>query len=390
MNHTNTEIVHGVLNFLNELREGMEYFLRWLVISESPSSEPESQEKIINILSDSLERVNYKVQRVGRQEKFGGHLLSIPKRRAKNHPSQLLLGHCDTVWPKGTLKEMPEVIENGKMRGPGVYDMKGGLVQLVYALKAIHELKLEPPLTPVVFINSDEETGSLNSTRYIKCLAQCASRAFVMEPSLGLKGKLKTARKGASRYTVVVKGKAAHAGLNPEGGASAILELAHIIQQLFALNDSVKGITVNVGMIDGGLRPNVIAPESKAMVDVRVMTYQDAMEIDDKIKSLSAHTPGTKIEVLGGIGRPPLERTEGNRKLWELAKELGNVLGIELEEGIAGGSSDGNTTSQYIPTLDGLGAVGDGAHATHEHIILDKMIERAALLTLLIMSPQVV
>jgi glutamate carboxypeptidase len=312
---------------------------------------------------------------------------TLTRRRVRQQSAQLLLGHCDTVWPLGTLQEMPLQMEEGVMRGPGVYDMKAGLVQMLYALQALHTLHLEPSVTPLVFINSDEEIGSSESTPHIRRLARLVERAFVCEPSLGLEGKLKTARKGVGRFTVVVKGKAAHAGLNPESGASAILELSYVIQKLFALNDPNKGITVNVGVIDGGLRPNVVAPESRAMVDVRVPTRNDARWIEESILSLQPVSPEITLEISGGMRRPPMEPTSRNQALWDMAKHLGRELNLDLAAAAVGGASDGNTTSLYTATLDGLGAVGDGAHARHEFIYCDKMVERGALLALLLMAP---
>ena len=213
------------------------------------------------------------------------------------------------------------------------------------------------------------------------------NRVFVLEPSLGPDGRLKTGRKGIGRFTVKVKGKAAHAGLDPEQGASAILELAHVVQTLFALNDAEKGVTVNVGTIEGGLRPNVIAPESTAVVDVRVRTQADAERIEQAIHALAPSVPGTALEIDGRIGRPALERTPRNQSLWHLAKDLSGELNMDLGEGFAGGGSDGNTTSQYTATLDGLGPVGDGAHAPHEFLYVDETLERTALLTLLLLAP---
>ena len=277
--------------------------------------------------------------------------------------------------------------EGNVIKGPGVFDMKGGLTQIVFALNAINELGLEMPLTPVVFMNSDEEIGSGTSRRYIRRLAQKVDRAFVLEPAMGPLGKLKTERKGVGRYTIKVRGKAAHAGLDPEAGASAILELSYVIQQLFALNDLKQGITVNVGTVDGGLRPNVIAPESEAVVDVRVRTQQDAERVHQAIMSIKPSTEGVALNIDGGVGRPAMEKTPRNESLWRLAKNLGEEIGLDLDAGHAGGGSDGNTTSQYTATLDGLGAVGDGAHAHHEFLYIDKMAERTALLALLLMSP---
>jgi glutamate carboxypeptidase len=253
-------------------------------------------------------------------------------------------------------------------------------------MEALQHFSIEPSVTPHIFLNSDEEIGSRESRRYIESLAPLMNRVFVLEPSLGLAGRLKTARKGIGRFTVTVQGEAAHAGLDPGAGASAILELSHVIQTLFSLNDLDRGITVNVGTIDGGLRPNVVAPKSKAVIDVRVATKADSEAVAAAILGLEPATPGTSLQIEGGFGRPAMEKTPANRQLWALACRLGAELGLQLEEGMAGGGSDGNTTSLYTATLDGLGAVGDGAHAHHEHLLLDKSLERAALLTLLLMA----
>jgi glutamate carboxypeptidase len=317
-------------------------------------------------------------------------LFAMPAKRPRFVPHQLVLGHCDTVWPIGTLESMPIKTDGGIFWGPGSYDMKAGLVQGLFALEALDAAGVDTlPVTPVFLINSDEEIGSRESTRVIKRLARRADRCFVLEPSLGPDGHLKTARKGVGRFTIRVRGKAAHAGLDPGKGASAILELSLIIQKLFALNDAERGITVNVGTIDGGLSPNVVAPQSEAMVDVRAPTAEDAAHIEQAIHSLKAETPGTEVEVEGAIRRPPMERTPGNQKLWLLARRGAAELGIEIEQAAAGGGSDGNTTSQYAPTLDGLGAVGAGAHAVSEHLVLERMVERSALLARLLSFPPI-
>jgi glutamate carboxypeptidase len=279
-----------------------------------------------------------------------------------------------------------EETDDGRLRGPGVYDMKGGLVQMVFALRTLYEMELTPSVTPVVFVNSDEEIGSHDSRPRIHRLARTAERTFVLEPSLGPAGKLKTARKGVGRFIIRIKGKSAHAGLDPESGASAIVELSHVIQKLHALNDAERGITVNVGMIEGGQRPNVVAPTSRATADVRVLTCEDAEIVERTIRSLEVSTSGVTLDIEGGIRRPPMERTPRNRMLWHTAQEAAERLGIDLEEGTAGGASDGNETSTFCATLDGLGAVGDGAHAEHEYVDLDKMVERTALLVLLLLA----
>jgi glutamate carboxypeptidase len=265
--------------------------------------------------------------------------------------------------------------------------MKGGLAQIILALMAIRDLGLDTPVLPIVFVNADEEIGSRSSTRYIRLLAQHCDRALVLEPALGARGDIKTARKGIGRFTITVYGKAAHAGLDPESGASAILELSHVIQKLFALNDVERGTTVNVGTIDGGIQPNVIAPHSTAVVDVRVPTVAAGNEIEYIIHSLQPTTPDVRLHIEGGIGRPSMEPTPRNQKLWDSAKLAGEALGLELHQARAGGGSDGNTTSLYTATIDGLGPVGDGAHAVHEHLLIDKTLERTALLILLLTAP---
>jgi glutamate carboxypeptidase len=265
--------------------------------------------------------------------------------------------------------------------------MKGGLVQMVYALRAVHDLGLRPPAASVAVINSDEETGSRDSTPLIRRLARRATRAFVLEPAEGPTGKLKTARKAVGSFRITITGRSAHAGLHPEEGASAILELSHQIQRLFALNDAARGITVNVGTIGGGLRPNVVAAEVRAAVDVRVRTQADAEELTAAVRGLRPVDPRTSIRVEGGFEHPPMEPVPRNRALWHLARDLGRQLGLELEEAAVGGASDGNTASQYTATLDGLGAVGGGAHAPDEHVVIDALVERCALLVLLLQAP---
>ena len=306
---------------------------------------------------------------------------------APGRPAQLLLGHCDTVWPLGMLRQMPVERRDGRLYGPGVYDMKAGLVQGVFALRALRELRLEPPAVPLMLINSDEETGSGDSLRQIRRLARRVQRVFVLEPSLGPEGKLKTGRKGVGQFTVTVRGRAAHAGLEPERGASAVLELSHVIRRLYALADPARGVTVNVGVVAGGLRGNVVAPEARAEVDVRVLWEDDAPALEAAIRGLEATTPGTRLEVSGALDRPPLLATPANLGLWRTAEAAARELGMVLGEGVAGGASDGNVTSRLTATLDGLGAVGGGAHSLDEHVEVARMPERAALLALLLLAP---
>lgn len=367
-------------------KDALVELLRRLVEAESPSAHPECHDSVRRIISGALMDVGYAVREPG---VHGGvrHIFARPAERRRDCGSQLLLGHFDTVWPVGTLEARPFAVNGNTARGPGVFDMKGGIAQIVLALGAIRKLRLEPPLIPVVLINADEEIGSRTSTSYIRMLARRAERAFVLEPAMGANGDLKTERKGIGRFTVTVFGKAAHAGLDPEGGASAILELSHVIQTLFALNDPSRGITVNVGTVDGGIQPNVIAPHSTAVVDVRVPTVETGDAIEEAIHAIEPTTPGVRLQIEGRIGRPSMEATPRNVALWQQAKQLGGELGLELRPARAGGGSDGNTTSQYTATIDGLGPVGDGAHAEHEHLFIDRTLERAALLTLLLLSP---
>jgi glutamate carboxypeptidase len=381
----NKAIAGKVLDFLESKRDEMVRMLTKCALLESPSEVPASQEAVFDLLSTELSRLDYRCNRLAGQ-KSGGQLLAVPREYKQRLPRQLLLGHCDTVWPLGTLEKMPVESDDGRLHGPGVYDMKGGLVQAVFALAALRDLGMEPSVTPVFFINSDEEIGSFESAEHIRQLAHAVDRAMVMEPSLGPAGQLKTTRKGVGRFVITVVGRAAHAGLDPEKGISAILELSHVVQSLFALNDPNRGITVNVGTIDGGMRPNVVAPESRAEVDVRVRTKEDATMIEQAIHSMEPTVPGTELLITGHIGRPPLEKTPGNQKMWYRAVDAAEALGINIDEGAAGGGSDGNWTSLHTPTLDGLGAVGDGAHALTEHVIVEKMPERAALLACLLMG----
>ena len=388
MNDTNgnKETAHQILAWLKDAQEDMVALLRELVLAESPTTSPESQERIQALLREWLRDLGFQIRLIPGQ-KSGGHLHAFRSQTSADRPRQLLLGHSDTVWPIGTLQKMPVAVRGRKMVGPGVYDMKAGLAQMVFALRALRALELDPTVSPTIFVNSDEETGSEESTPHIRRLAREVERVFVLEPSLGTEGKIKTARKGVGRFDIVAHGKAAHAGLNPEKGRSAILELSYVIQKLFALSEPAAGVNVNVGRVVGGLRPNVIAPEGRAEVDVRVPTQEAARRLETSIHNLQPETPGVTLEITGDVGRPPLERTSRNRALWQLARDRGRDLGLALEEGMAGGGSDGNTTSRLAATLDGLGAVGDGAHATHEFVYVDTMPERAALLALLLLAP---
>jgi glutamate carboxypeptidase len=387
----------AILDHLRRQEGEMAGLLADLARLESPSVVPASQGPVLDRLAGELRALGMGVRRL-RGKASGGHLFAAPPRppagpagrrapAGPRLPAQLLLGHCDTVWPLGMLATMPVETRDGRLYGPGVYDMKGGLVQALFALRALRELRLEPPAVPLLFVNSDEEIGSGESTRWVRLLARRVRRVFVLEPSLGPEGRLKTGRKGVGQFTVTVRGRAAHAGLEPERGASAVLELSHVIQRLHALADPARGIAVNVGVVSGGLRGNVVPPEARAEVDVRVLWEEDAPALEAAIRGLAPTLPGTRLEVSGAIDRPPLIATPANLALWRTAEAAARQLGLPLGHGTAGGASDGNTTSRTTATLDGLGAVGGGAHSVDEHVELARMPERAALLALLLLAP---
>jgi glutamate carboxypeptidase len=378
MNHS-----QRIQEYLSHQRSEMIALLADLVAAESPSDAPETQAGPIGILYEQFDRLGYHTRHTP-GTRTGGYL--VARHPTGDRPTQLLLGHCDTVWPVGTLADMPLVVEGDILRGPGSYDMKAGLVQGIFALSALRALGLEPPLAPVFLVNTDEEIGSIESRPVIEQLAAEAGRAFVLEPAAGPEGALKTQRKGLGDFQIVVNGRAAHAGNEPEKGVSAILGMMGVIHTLHALNDYPRGVSVNVGVISGGLRSNVVPPECRVSVDVRATTMADAARLEQTIRALAA-PPGTTLDISGGFERGPLERTPRNAALWEMARETAAEIGLALTETAVGGGSDGNLTSAHTATLDGLGPVGDGAHARHEHVIISKMIERSALLAALLMNP---
>lgn len=375
----------AIKNYFATHRDEMITFLEELVLAESPSKQPETHARPLAIMSEALAELGYETT-LHLAEECGGTLVATPADWTEEQPIQLLIGHCDTVWPVGTLETMPFVVKEESIHGPGVLDMKSGLTQMVFALRALRELGLKPAVAPVIIVNADEEVGSDESAPHIREWAQKAVRAFILEPAMGDEGKLKTARKGTGRYKINIHGQAAHAGLAPQDGVSAVLELSYVTQTLFDLTDFKSGVTVNVGVIKGGVQPNVIAPLVEAWVDARLPTAADAVRIDAAIKSLQPTLAGAKLEISGGINRPPMEYTAGNAALWGEAKALGATLGLELDHAKVGGASDGNTTSIFTPTLDGLGPVGAGAHAPHEMLWIRPWLERCGLLTMLLMT----
>jgi glutamate carboxypeptidase len=318
-------------------------------------------------------------------EKFGNHLqIDFKASGTRQKKPILLLGHLDTVYPIGTISKMRCRVAKGRMYGPGVLDMKSGVALAVHVLEALlkwNSGKLVRPITTLLV--SDEEVGSHSSRAITEALARKSEAVLVLEPAAGL--AVKTARKGICEYTLRVQGKAAHSGLDFEKGHSAIIEISKQIVEAAKLVDLKRGTTVNVGKISGGSRVNVVAAEATAGIDVRVARMGDALEIDKKLRSLKPFNPNCRLEISGGMNRPPMERNSGVADLFAKASAVAEELGWELEEAAVGGGSDGNFTAALgIPTLDGLGAVGEGAHAEHESVVISELPRRAALLAGLI------
>lgn len=362
-------------------------WLKQLVECESPSRDTAALEQWAALFTESVSDIAT-VKRVSCGKEFGSALLcefQLPGPKVKRGPAILGVGHSDTVWAKGTLAKMPFRVAEGRVWGPGTLDMKAGLVFFVEAMRAIKALNLEVRKPVRLWIVPDEEIGSDGSRAHTEKQARGAEAVLVLEPGTGLEGKLKTARKGVGDYFVRVKGKGAHAGVDFTSGASAIVELAHQIGVITGFTDLSRGLTVNPGVIRGGTRTNVIADEAEAEIDIRIARMKDAAPLDRRFHRLKALDRRCSVEVTGGLNRPPMERTSAIARLFKTAQMLAkDHLGIELEESATGGGSDGNFTAALgIPTLDGLGPVGEGAHAPHESFLLDRMADRTALLALL-------
>jgi glutamate carboxypeptidase len=298
----------------------------------------------------------------------------------------LAIAHLDTVWPIGSLARRPFRVAGDEAFGPGVFDTKAGVVLLLFALEALRDEGVVAPRPVHGFLSIDEEIGSPGSKRRIVELAQRARAALILEPALGPRGAAKTSRKGVGRFKLVVTGKAAHAGLDPDSGASAIHELAAQVGRVAALADRAKGTTLNVGKIEGGTTANVIAASASADIDARVFTPEEAERVERSLRELVPTLEGTQLRVEGGFDRPPLRRTDGVVACYEVARGVARELGFELEEGSVGGGSDGCHTAPLVPTLDGLGAVGAGAHAEDERISVSWLPRRAALLASLLVA----
>jgi len=353
-----------------------------LVRLESPSTDKAAVDRCGRELATRLERIGAAVTRIDGGER-GNHLRA--EFRGDGQPV-LLLGHFDTVWPVGQLARMPLLhdCDAGVLRGPGVFDMKAGIGVAMLAVRALHTLPFDRTPRVTMLWTSDEEIGSETARSAIESTARACRAVLVLEPSLP-GGAAKTSRKGVGEFELIVHGVAAHAGLDPFKGASAIHELARQILAIETLQDPERGITVNVGVVAGGSRTNVVADRATAMIDVRVPTLAAAHEVESRLRALRPHLNRTHLEIRGAISRPPLERTPAVANLFGLAQTAARALGADLDEGSAGGGSDGNFTSAAgVPTLDGLGPRGDGAHALHEHVVVDDLPWRAALIAALL------
>lgn len=384
-----------ILRVLRGRQSEMLRLLEKFVRCESPSFDKAAVDRFGEIVAAEWQKRGARVE-ILRQPKRGNHIRAEiwdgrgPSSgvRATSSSGQLMaLGHLDTVYPLGTLATMPFRISGGRACGPGTFDMKGGLVQALFAVDALRAAKIALRKRLVFLWNSDEEIGSESSRKAIESEARRSDAVFVLEPAFGPDGRLKTGRKGVGTAEILVTGRSAHAGIEPERGINAVHELALQIARLMKMNDPRRGITVQATVIDGGTVSNVVPHHAHAEVDVRYTRLADAKPLDRKLHSLKPILPGAKIEIRGGITRPPLERTPQVAELFTRAKSLASEIGLSLAEASTGGGSDGNLTAALgIPTLDGLGAVGDGAHSPREHVIIRAMPERAALLAALFAS----
>ncbi len=352
--------------------------IRQLVEIESPSDDKRAVNACVEAVVEMAEDLGGKVRR-HRQRVFGD-VLELRFGAKKKDAPLMLLGHLDTVWPLGTLAKMPFRVKDGQAWGPGTLDMKAGVAMAMTAIEILRTKGAEHrPI--VMLLNSDEEVGSPISRPITEKLARECSAVFVLEPAQGLGGAYKTARKGVGDYTVRVKGVAAHAGVDFERGHSAIQELAHQLETIRTFTDLDRGLTVNAGVIRGGTRTNVVAAEAEAEIDVRIARAKDATRIEKQFRSLRVRDRGCVLEVDGGMNRPPMERSRATVALFRRAEKLAEALGFRLEEAATGGGSDGNfTAAMGVPTLDGMGAVGEGAHASHESVLLKDLAPRTALL----------
>src|SRR5713226_1640392 len=358
--------------------------LRRFVLAESPSLEKAAADRCCSLIAREWRKQSVRIERIAQKHR-GDHLrITYLPDRSRSSGQLLVLGHYDTVYATGTLRNMPFRISSGRACGPGAYDMKAGIVQALFALCGLERTK--PPLRKrLIFLwTSDEEIGSESSRKLLEAEARRSDAVFVLEPSFGPRGLLKTARKGVGIGELTVHGRASHAGLAPQEGINAIHELAQHLARIEKWNDLRRGVTVNAGIVEGGSRSNVIPERARAVLDLRALRVSDMRSLERQLHSLRAIHRGARLEITGGFGRPPLER-KMSAALFARAKSLAAQMGLTVGECTVGGGSDGNFTAPIgVPTLDGLGAVGDGAHSANEHIFIHTMPARAALLASLL------
>lgn len=359
---------------------------RALVEAESPSGDEAGSKAVVSLLIAAAESIGTvtKVERVA-SENYGEHLIVRAWDESKSEPI-VILGHTDTVHPRGSLQQRPWRVEANCAYGPGVFDMKANCALALEAMRACVETGVHPRRPVVLLLTCDEETGSFTGRQLVEAEARGAHAVLVLEPPAS-GGRAKTGRKGTGMFSIEARGRAAHAGLEPEKGASAILELARQTEKLHSLNGACGGISVNVGVFQGGTLSNVVAASARAEVDVRFSTSEEGARIESEIFNLRPVDQRVQLIVNGGINRPPLERNQKVLGLYECARAVAQQLGFELGEAQVGGASDGNfAAAAGAAVLDGLGIDGDGAHATHEHILLDDIPRCGALLAALIAS----
>jgi glutamate carboxypeptidase len=376
---------HERLRYFEDRQQSLVETIREFVEIESPSDNKLAGDRMGALLAGRFEALGGRA-RVHRAEEFADNLQINFPGREKIKPV-LLLGHFDTVYPMGTLANMPCRIADGRLHGPGVLDMKSGIALMLSAIEALKTWHSGLPRPVTVLLVSDEEVGSSSSRKITEALARESAAVFVLEPAAGTNGAVKTARKGVGDYTLTVKGVAAHAGLDPGKGHSAILELARQITAISKLNDLKHGISINPGVIRGGTRTNVIAAEAVAEIDIRIKQAKQAGALDRKFRGLKPFDKHCSLSVEGGVNRLPMERNAGVAALYKMAQAVAKQIEWKLEEAAVGGGSDGNFTAGIgIPTLDGMGGVGMGAHAVHEHVVISELPRRALLLAGMIES----
>lgn len=387
MNHPNSTRMVAIHAFLKHRQDEILGSICKLVETESPSGDFEGSRAVVDLLVETARTIPAisSVERIS-VSGYGEHL-RVRAFDCGAEGTTLLLGHTDTVHPRGTLGAQSVRAEGGRLYGPGVFDMKASCVLALEALRTLATLNFIPKRTVVLLLTCDEETGSQTGRQMVEEEARRASQALVLEPPAP-GGQVKTARKGAGIWKVTARGIAAHAGLNPEAGASAILELARQTEQFHSMSDPASGTSFNVGVVRGGTRSNVVAAEAEIEIDVRFSCKKEAQRVDELMSSLRSFDERVHLTVNGGINRGPLERTEGVVKLYQHAREIAACLGFELGEQSVGGASDGNFVAALdVPVLDGLGIDGGGAHAANEHILISDIARRGALLAGLVASP---